>query len=154
MTASFQFGTFACSWKEAFFLSKQSLAIVNTKPIVPGHCLVLSRRVVPRLTDLLPEEAADLWRSVHIVAPKLQAHFGGQALTIAVQDGAAAGQTVPHVHVHILPRKSGDFPRNDDVYTALDIPDEDRKPRTLEEMATESFALRPLFYDTSEVIPE
>lgn len=126
---------------------------MNTKPIVPGHCLVLSRRVTPRLTDLSPDEAADLWRTVHLVAPKLQSYFGGEALTIAVQDGPAAGQTVPHVHVHILPRKSGDFPRNDDVYTALDVPDKDRKPRTLDEMATEAFALRPLFSAYSEEIP-
>lgn len=36
------------------------------------------------------------------------------------QDGEAAGQSVPHVHIHCLPRKPGDFPRNDDVYEALD----------------------------------
>ena len=35
------------------------------------------------------------------------------------QDGAQAGQTVPHVHVHILPRKSGDFENNDEVYDAV-----------------------------------
>jgi diadenosine tetraphosphate (Ap4A) HIT family hydrolase len=36
------------------------------------------------------------------------------------QDGPAAGQTVPHVHVHVLPRRAGDFARNDDVYDELD----------------------------------
>ena len=36
------------------------------------------------------------------------------------QDGETAGQSVPHVHVHCLPRKAGDFKRNDDVYDALD----------------------------------
>jgi diadenosine tetraphosphate (Ap4A) HIT family hydrolase len=39
---------------------------------------------------------------------------------LVVQDGPAAGQTVPHVHVHCLPRRPGDLKRNDDVYDAID----------------------------------
>ena len=38
----------------------------------------------------------------------------------ALQDGPAAGQSVPHLHVHVLPRKAGDFTNNDEVYDALD----------------------------------
>jgi diadenosine tetraphosphate (Ap4A) HIT family hydrolase len=41
-------------------------------------------------------------------------------LTGMMQDGPAAGQTVPHVHIHVLPRKPGDFEKNDDVYDELD----------------------------------
>ena len=58
---------------------------------------------------------ADLYLSVHEIAPKLERHYGGEALTISIQDGAAAGQTVPHVHVHVLPRRPGDFEPNDKV---------------------------------------
>ena len=41
------------------------------------------------------------------------------SLTLAVQDGRDAGQTVEHVHVHLLPRKPGDFQKNDDVYNKV-----------------------------------
>ena len=41
------------------------------------------------------------------------------------QDGQHAGQSVPHVHIHILPRRPGDFEKNDDVYDAIDANDKD-----------------------------
>lgn len=54
------------------------------------------------------------------VGKTVQAHFGGAALTLTIQDGPEAGQTVPHVHVHVLPRRAGDFEPNDKVYDAID----------------------------------
>ena len=48
-----------------------------------------------------------------------------QDATISIQDGPSAGQTVPHVHVHILPRSSGDFENNDDIYNELNNHDKD-----------------------------
>ena len=38
---------------------------------------------------------------------------------LTIQDGPQAGQTVPHVHIHILPRKRGDFEKNDEIYDAV-----------------------------------
>eukprot|EP00877_Chromochloris_zofingiensis_P009347 jgi/Chrzof1/4666/Cz14g22030.t1 len=77
-----------------------------------------------------------------------------------MQDGPAAGQTVPHVHIHCLPRKPGDFKKNDDVYDALDdsaahLPrlsqkldlDQERVVRRPEQMAAEAQELRQLFKD-------
>ncbi|RRT74653.1 hypothetical protein B296_00016727 [Ensete ventricosum] len=70
-------------------------------------------------------------------------------------DGPQAGQTVPHVHIHILPRKKGDFEKNDEIYDAIDLKekelkekldlDKERKDRTPEEMTREADEYRVLF---------
>ena len=157
MTSStFTFGPWKCPWTEAFYLSELSIAIVNTKPIVPGHCLVISRRVAHRVRDLSPEEQADLWKVASKVGGILEKEYGAEALTFTVQDGTSAGQTVPHVHFHLLPRKKGDFSKNDMVYDELEKWEridarDDRKPRTAEEMKAEASKLRTLFEDSLEI---
>jgi hypothetical protein len=61
-----------------------------------------------------------MWQTAQRVGRVLEKHHGASALTLAIQDGADAGQTVPHVHVHVLPRRGGDFERNDEVYPAIE----------------------------------
>ncbi|KAK9128236.1 hypothetical protein Syun_017033 [Stephania yunnanensis] len=70
-------------------------------------------------------------------------------------DGPQAGQTVPHVHIHILPRKVGDFEKNDEIYDALDEKeaelkqklelDKERKDRSPEEIEQEAAEYQKLF---------
>lgn len=88
-----------------FFASPSglSLAFVNLKPLVPGHVLVTPRRVAPRLADLSEEEFDDLFRTVRLVQALVERHHGAEASRLGIQDGPDAGQSVPHVHVHILP---------------------------------------------------
>lgn len=119
---------------------------------------MISRRCVPRFADLTSEEVSDLWQTVHKISEPLRKQFDAQALTLAIQDGEVAGQTVPHVHVHIVPRKPGDFQRNDQIYDELEKSnqnrgvkvdaEEDRKPRTIEEMTAEALQLRSLYSDS------
>ena len=97
-----------------------SIGLVNLKPVVPGHVLIVSRRVVRRFHDLTDEETADLWSLAKRVGAVIEPHFGATSLTYAIQDVPEAGQTVPHVHVHVLPRKAGDFTNNDDVYDEIE----------------------------------
>ena len=147
------FGPYALHRSQLFYESSHCLGIVNLKPIVPGHVLIIPKRVCPRYKDLTPEEAADLFDTVYKISPVLEKHYNAEALNIAMQDGKVAGQSVPHVHVHMLPRRPNDFKRNDDVYEHLDNQnldrvieeEEERKPRTLEEMAQEAATLRTLF---------
>ncbi|KXS18826.1 HIT-like protein [Gonapodya prolifera JEL478] len=113
---TFSFGPHLIRASEVFFNSRLSLGIVNLKPLVPGHVLVLPRRVAFRFSDLTHEEVADLFLSVQTIGKVIENQYGGEGLTVAIQDGPAAGQTVKHVHVHIIPRRSGDYPHNDDIY--------------------------------------
>ncbi len=85
--------------------SELCIAFVNLKPLVPGHVLVVPRRPVPRYASLTADEAADLWRgvlAVRTIVAKQQQNTDLE-FTIGMQDGPIAGQSVPHVHVHILP---------------------------------------------------
>ncbi|PSC73570.1 Bis(5 -adenosyl)-triphosphatase [Micractinium conductrix] len=154
------FGPWKIAAEEVFVASPHCFAFVNLKPVVPGHVLVSPKRVVARFAELSPEEVSDLWCLAQRVGSALEPHFGASSLTLAIQDGPQAGQTVPHVHVHILPRKAGDFENNDEVYDAIDAAskdaqaahsgekldlDKERKVRTREEMAAEAAELRTLF---------
>jgi bis(5'-adenosyl)-triphosphatase len=131
---------------QVFFEGRQCYGVVNLKPIVPGHVLIISKRNVPRLRDLTPDEISDLFQCATTVGSALEVHFGACALNVAVQDGAGSGQTVPHVHVHLLPRRKGDFDRNDEVHERLEVAGaDDRSPRGLDAMRAESLALRALF---------
>jgi len=103
-----------------FFRNAHALAIVNLRPVLPGHVLVLSTRVEARFAGLTPEEVASVWQAAQRVGGVVCAVRGGSAATFSMQDGAAAGQSVPHVHVHVVPRADGDLARNDDVYDLLE----------------------------------
>jgi bis(5'-adenosyl)-triphosphatase len=155
------FGKFRISPRHVFFKSAKSAAFVNLRPIVPGHTLVIPQRIVARLDDLAQEEYVDLWNSVRVVQRVLEQHYQAEGFNVSVQDGLSAGQSVPHVHVHILPRKSNDFEPNDIVYDKLEewapreefsalkprlsVPeDSKRHDRTVDEMAAEAALYRDL----------
>lgn len=110
--SALHFATFDVT-SQAFLRRLRVAAIVNLKPIVPGHVLVIPSVVRRRLADLTREEGHDLWDAVREVGSVVEKAYGGQALTVSVQDGPVAGQSVPHVHVHILPRREGDITPND-----------------------------------------
>jgi len=117
------FSTFEVT-RHAFHRTALTYAIVNLKPIVPGHVLVCSTRPVPRLADLRTDELAELMHAVQRIGRVVERAYKADGLTIACQDGRAAGQTVPHFHIHVLPRRmQGDRfagTRNDVVYTDLE----------------------------------
>ncbi len=84
------------------------LAFLDANPLAPGHTLVIPKDAHERLDGLPADLAADLFAVVHALTPKIERAVDADATTIGINNGAAAGQEVPHVHVHIVPRFEGD----------------------------------------------
>lgn len=147
--ARISFGQHELDPREFFYESASSRGLVNTKPIVPGHVLVIPKRVVAKFADLTDDEVADLWTSARRIGAALQRELGAPACTYAIQDGKEAGQTVLHVHVHVVPRRPGDFEQNDDVYGKLNA--EAAMVRAAELMYAEADHYRSLFRGASGV---
>ncbi len=85
-----------------------SFAIRDGYPISAGHTLVIPSRHVGSFFDLSPEEHDALFELVRSQKGKLDREFSPQSYNIGINDGPAAGQTVPHVHIHLIPRYQGD----------------------------------------------
>lgn len=75
---------------------------------------------MPLFEDLTQEEVSDLFQAAQKVEKAVKSAYNGDSSTISVQNGREAGQTVPHVHVHIIPRRKNDFENNDDIYSELE----------------------------------
>lgn len=154
-TTQFTFGPYKIDAKEVFYSTPLSYAMVNLRPLLPGHVLVCPRREAKRFADLTADETTDLWLTAQKVGKQLESYHKGSSTTFAIQDGPQAGQTVPHVHIHVLPRKAGDFEKNDEIYDAIEVKekelqqkldlDKERKDRSLEEMNQEADQYRSLF---------
>jgi len=133
------FGGHLISSRCVFHRSALSFAFVNRKPVVKGHVLVAPIRKVKRLIELTDTETTDLFCLAKLVQSMLENVHKVSSSTVTVQDGPLAGQTVQHVHVHILPRREGDFDENNDVYKTLQTHDKDDSGwRTEEDMAMEA----------------
>ena len=117
-----RFGPFLIVFSRIFYTHTTCLTvgILNIFPIVPSHALIVPQCVAPFLSDLTEEEYQDLWGSVRTIQGMLKSQYDSPGFNIAVQDGPAAGQSVPHVHVHILPRNDDDLDRNDEIYDRLE----------------------------------
>jgi diadenosine tetraphosphate (Ap4A) HIT family hydrolase len=93
---------------QVIYESTLSLALLNYKPAVKGHMLILPKRHVERYEELTAEEAASLQALIAKVDRAERAIFGATGYTLLEKNGREAGQSVPHVHFHYFPRKVGD----------------------------------------------
>lgn len=84
------------------------IAFLDINPLAEGHTLVVPKRQAERLEQLSPAEAAEVGRVLGEVARRVLSATGAPAYNVLQNNGAAAGQEVPHVHFHIIPRSAGD----------------------------------------------
>lgn len=85
-----------------------ALALFDKYPVSPGHVLVCPRRHVASFFDLREAETAAIFRLVREIKSSYDARLQPLGYNIGVNVGPAAGQTVSHVHVHLIPRYDGD----------------------------------------------
>jgi diadenosine tetraphosphate (Ap4A) HIT family hydrolase len=90
--------------------SHSAAALPDGFPVSRGHALVVPRRHVDSIYDLDLTEQADLWHLVAQVRDQLAREFHPGGFNIGVNDGPAAGQTIEHAHIHVIPRWKGDVP--------------------------------------------
>lgn len=85
-------------------------AFPDAFPVAEGHTLVIPKRHVASLFELRDDEQQAIWKLVALVRARLLAELAPDGFNVGVNDGPAAGQTVPHAHVHVIPRLNGDVP--------------------------------------------
>ena len=86
----------------------RAVAFLDINPINPGHTLVVPKAHYADLLSTPPDLAAHLMTVVQRVAAAVRAAVGGQDFNLGLNHGAGAGQSVGHVHLHIMPRRPGD----------------------------------------------
>lgn len=88
-----------------------TLAFMDIMPQADGHVLVIPKEGAETLLDLSPEAAAATVRTTQKVARAVRQAMKAEGIFVCQLNGAAAGQTVPHCHFHIIPRSGGEAMR-------------------------------------------
>ncbi len=87
-----------------------AIAVYDSYPVSPGHALILPRRHAVTIWDLTPEEYEKCFRLVLALKPILAERHKPDGFNVGVNCGEAAGQSVWHAHIHVIPRFKGDTP--------------------------------------------
>jgi histidine triad (HIT) family protein len=85
-----------------------AVAFLDVQPLADGHVLVVPVRHIARVEDLTESQARAVFDLVRRVTRAARAAVAADGTTIGINDGPATGQTVPHVHVHVVPRRPHD----------------------------------------------
>ncbi len=86
--------------------TSHSISFLDAFPLAKGHVLVIPKKHHQKIQDMSNDENTDLFSLVHLMISKVDSITG--ATLVAVHNGKNAGQEVPHVHVHLVPRSVSD----------------------------------------------
>lgn len=98
-------------------------AFLDIYPASEGHTLIAPKKHYSNFTDMSTEDVASLFEAARKITAAVEKTFSAQGSNIGINNGEVAGQEVPHVHVHVIPRKKGDGGRGikSIVWTEPDI---------------------------------
>jgi diadenosine tetraphosphate (Ap4A) HIT family hydrolase len=96
--------------REILAANGAAIAVFDSFPVAPGHALVLPRRHAVIIWDLEEGEYEQCFRLVRELKAVLETRFSPDGFNVGVNCGEAAGQSVWHAHIHVIPRYAGDTP--------------------------------------------
>lgn len=88
------------------FEDEQTLAFLDHRPLFPGHCLLIPREHIETLVDVSAPLLANLSAKARLLAIAVEKALGAQGAFVAINNRVS--QTVPHLHIHVVPRSKGD----------------------------------------------
>lgn len=86
----------------------RALAFLDAFPLAAGHTLIVPKAHFQKIQEMATLDVLAVFNLTHEITDRVESAAGARASTIAIHNGREAGQEVPHVHVHIIPRRPGD----------------------------------------------
>ncbi len=103
-----------------------SYAFLDVNPLARGHTLVISKEHHERVGDMPADTAGELFELVNKITPAVEDAVDAPASTVAFNNGEHAGQEVPHVHCHVVPRFADDGGKPlHSLFTGADLSDDE-----------------------------
>ncbi len=104
---------------KSFYKTDNFSALYNIAPILPGHSLVIPNRHYESLFELSDSELGEMMVFAREITAVLKYFFNCDGFDWTIQDGSSAGQTISHLHLHIIPRKPLDLPEGEEWYKKI-----------------------------------
>ena len=94
---------------KAFVATENVVGVFDDYPTTPGHTLIAPYRHIHTIEELFLEEEVEIWNVIRMAKSLLKARYGNiKGWNIGVNEGKVAGQTLDHLHFHLIPRFEGD----------------------------------------------
>ncbi len=97
---------------QTFYKTKNFYFVYNIKPVVKGHCLCITKKHMISINQLNPKLFKEMLVAIQKVVKVLKKVYRSTGFNIALQEGKGSGQSIPHFHLHLIPRRPKDMKGN------------------------------------------
>jgi diadenosine tetraphosphate (Ap4A) HIT family hydrolase len=98
-----------CGNPKKVIQNELAFAHYDSYPVSPGHCLVITHRHIAGYFDATAEEKSAIWALVDEMKTIIDNEFKPDGYNVGINIGGSAGQSIPHLHIHMIPRYEGDI---------------------------------------------